>query len=130
MWTTVETGATAGGVADSNYLMKGGREGWVEYKKVKANAIRFQPEQIGWHLRRARYGGVTWIAVREVFDGGSRREACDRLHMISGRFVEELAKMGLACGRGTMLGDGGPTAWNWRMARQLLVAPYGGHNPR
>src|ERR1039458_2346446 len=63
IWTAIETGATSRGVADSNFLFSNGCEGWCEFKTTQTNKIKRTVSwtfQIGWHLRRARYGGWTY----------------------------------------------------------------------
>lgn len=122
MWTTVETGATAGGVPDSNYLSNTGIEGWGEWKFTDANKVRIRPEQIGWHLRRARYGGRSWIGIRKQHAGGQRLGvAVDELWLVPGCYVDDLSVMGLECGHAIACGTGGPAKWNWKQARELLL---------
>lgn len=121
-WTTIETGMVALGVPDINYLSDGGCEGWVECKSTKANAIKFRPEQIGWHLRRARYGGRTWIAVRRRHRGGVRKGAeVDELWMAAGCWIEQVADQGIMCPHVIKMGDGGPSDWDWGKVRRHLL---------
>jgi hypothetical protein len=122
MWTTVETGLTAGGVPDSNYLSSKGVEGWLEYKACDANRVKVRPEQIGWHLRRARYGGRSWFAIRKQHAGGAKLgDPVDELWMVAGCYADHLSQMGLACGHAIAMGAGGPQRWNWSGARALIL---------
>lgn len=122
MWTTVETGMTAGGVPDSNYLSRSGVEGWLEYKATDANRVKLEVEQIGWHLRRARYGGRSWFAIRKRHAGGPRLgDAIDELWMVAGCYADQLQQMGMECGYALPLGEGGPARWDWAKARKLLL---------
>jgi hypothetical protein len=119
IWTAIETGETSRGVADSNFLFKNGCEGWLEYKQTTTNKIKRStswPFQIGWHLRRARYGGRTFIAVRQ---GG------DNLWIIPGAATRDLDEKGLlylpmkyrvACYHG------GPRNWDWDHVANFLKA--------
>lgn len=119
IWTTVETGMVTQGVADSNYLSRDGHEGWVEYKATRAFAVKFRPEQIGWHLRRHRYGGVTWIAVRRRNDDSS----VDELYLFQGADVESVVEHGCRSNRVVLRCHGGPQGWQWRAVARLLTSP-------
>lgn len=59
-WQRVETGGTGQGIPDTNACWQG-REFWLELKIVKGRRILLEPEQVGWHVRRALAGGQTWI---------------------------------------------------------------------
>lgn len=117
-WTTVETGLVTQGVPDSNYLFDGGPEGWIEYKATRGHAVRFRPEQIGWHLRRCRYGGITWIAVRRRNE--SARDPCDELCLFQGADVESVVELGCRSPAAVLRCAGGPLRWHWRAVRRLL----------
>ncbi len=123
-WTTVETGATQDGVSDSNYLSRGGIEGWIEFKQTSGWTPKIRPGQVGWILRRARYGGRSWIAVRRWCVQGPRREAADELWLVPGVYARELRAGGLRPLRevvGTW--PGGPARWDWDAVAALLVTP-------
>jgi len=95
-WQTIESGLTGRGVPDSNFCGNG-IEGWVEFKKTAVWAVGLRPEQIGWHLKRARAGGRTFIAVRRIHEGGPRKgPPVDQLWIFPGRMAEELATTGIA----------------------------------
>lgn len=119
--TTVETGLVTQGVPDFNYMVAGGIEGWVECKATDGWAVVFKPMQVGWHERRYRMGGRSWIAVRRQTRGGPRSgPAVDELYMVPGCFVIELRDEGLECGRARFMGAGGPNAWDWDEVSRLL----------
>ena len=121
-WTTIETGLVTQGVPDLNYIADGGIEGWVECKATDGWAVKFQPMQVGWHERRYRMGGRTWIAIRRQSRGGPRSgPAVDELYMVPGAFVIELRDEGVNCGRARFLGAGGPGAWDWDEFRRLAL---------
>jgi hypothetical protein len=117
-WTTVETGFVTQGVPDSNYLADG-VEGWIEYKATRTGYVKFRPEQVGWHLRRRRYGGISWIAVRWRRDDNSQ----DDLVMFQGADVESVMESGARSNRAVLRASGGPARWPWLAVRRLLVNP-------
>jgi hypothetical protein len=135
--TTIETGLVTQGVPDFNYMHTSGFEGWCECKATSGRAVELRPMQIGFHLRRHRYGGTTWIAIRRMTRGGVRAGApVDELWMVPGRYAAELSDEGLDCGRAIFLGDGGPAHWRWMdVAAHLCTAavevvPRARRNPR
>jgi hypothetical protein len=117
-WQSVETGGTGQGVPDANYCADG-CEGWVEYKWTDGWACTLKPEQIGWHDRRARAGGITWIAVRRRTAGGPRTAA-----------AIQAKEQGLRGPGGLTwhVWTGGPSAWPWGVIGALLRT-RGGHVP-
>lgn len=118
-WQAIESGLTGGGIPDSNYCV-GGIEGWVEHKSTATGKVPISADQVGWHLRRARAGGHTFIAVRQRHRGGPRLGwAIDRLWLYAGTDAKALKLTGL---RNTPLGswEGGPTGWNWEKVGTLL----------
>ena len=119
-WTTVETGATAAGVPDS-FGIRGGKPFWQENKWTEAVAVNFEPGQFSWHLRYARYGGKSFIAVRQLADPGARREGRDNLFLYRGADIMAVNEKGLNF---PPLGSwmGGPANWDWRAVRRLLLA--------
>jgi hypothetical protein len=99
-----------------------GVEGWLELKACEANAVKVRAEQIGWHSRRARYGGRSWFGIRKQHAGGKRLGvAIDELYMVAGCYAQELSEEGLDCGRALFMGGGGPPCWQWRKAHGLLI---------
>lgn len=120
--TTIETGLVTQGVPDFNYIVDGGCEGWVECKATDGWAVKFQPMQIGWHERRYRMGGRSWIAIRRQTKGGPRSgPAVDELYMVPGCYVIELRDEGVNCGRQRYCGAGGPSNWDWDEVQRLLT---------
>jgi len=115
-WTSIETGGTANGVPDTNYLAPGGAEGWIECKRARFWSVEFQTGQAAWLHRRARLGGRAWLAVRR---------AGDELWLVPGGLALAVERGGLLA-----LGEawdwrwqGGPGRWAWGEARALLAGP-------
>lgn len=122
-WQAIETGGVGLGVPDSNVCIES-LERWVEFKSTDAWAVVFRPEQISWHRKRIRTGGVTFIAVRRRHSGGPRKgPAVDELWLCSGRWAERLQEGGLQdrevewCG----VWSHGPSRWDWDTVRMHLV---------
>jgi hypothetical protein len=123
-WTSIETGGTGQGIADSNYLHEGGIEGWIEFKQTEGWSPEIDPHQVAWIFRRARLGGRAMVAVRRRHAGGPRRGApVDELYVVPGRSVRELRARGLLHVPHWRTA-GGPAAWDWPgVAGLLLAAP-------
>jgi hypothetical protein len=123
-WCSIESGTTGGGIPDSNYCALG-VEGWIEFKQTPGHAVTLRPEQVGWIMRRVRYGGRVWIAVRQQALAGPRRDARDVLWLISGRLAKE-AKVGglrgLEWHGDTLIEHGGPAQWDWDAVAATLVS--------
>lgn len=116
-WNSVETGATAGGVPDSNYCFSGGLEGWVEGKRTLAWKVTFRPLQIGWLSRRSRHGGRCFVMVRRL-NGG-----LDQCYLFPGARAEEFDRQGCTLkGWSCPSWGGGPAAWDWEEIRRILTA--------
>lgn len=126
-WNTIETGAVAGGVPDSNYCC-GGVEGWIEFKRTPGWTVPLRPAQVGWILRRVRHGGRVLVGLRQVCSPGPRVEKRDRLWLLAGASARQLKECGVvdwsALPPGTVLGwwDGGPAAWDWGAVSDLLLS--------
>jgi hypothetical protein len=108
-WQSIESGSTGRGIPDSNYCVDG-VEGWIENKKTDGWAVGLRPEQVGWHLRRARAGGRTWVAVRRKRD---------QLWIVRGSQAAELLERGLK-GFLAPSWEGGPAKWDWEAISRLL----------
>jgi hypothetical protein len=121
-WQAIESGLTGGGIPDSNFCING-IEGWVEHKATATNKIPLSSDQVGWHLRRYRAGGRTFIAVRYRHSGGPRLGvAVDRLYLYLGRDVKALLLTGLR-NKPLKVWEGGPNRWDWvEIARFLSVS--------
>src|SRR5215831_14787610 len=65
-WTSVETAGTASGIPDSEFCSPEGIQGWIEFKQTHIYRVNIRPFQVTWLMRRCRYGGNAWIAVRRV----------------------------------------------------------------
>lgn len=130
VWTSIETGGTGKGIADSNYLamdMFADRsvEGWVEYKFTRHYSVDLRPEQIGWALKRSRMRGRAWIAVRSTRSGGPRSSPADELWLIPGRLAIEAKSGGLLDPRvvdSSWHWEGSPSTWDWEQVAALLRA--------
>lgn len=88
-WQAIESGATGGGIPDSNYCFAG-IEGWIEFKKTDGWKVVFQPMQVPWIMRRWRAGGRVHIAVRQI------RRTGDVLHLYLGSQAAALEESGIA----------------------------------
>lgn len=124
-WTSIETGGTGQGVADSNYLAPGGREGWVEYKQTEGWTVTLRPEQVSWLDRRHRLGGRAWIAVRRRAKAGPRRgPPVDELHVFHAGLAREAKSGGLRhpeVAAAALVLRGGPSRWDWVAVLGLLL---------
>lgn len=122
-WSTIETGAVAGGVPDNEYCFAGGIQGWLELKQTHGWQVKFKPGQVAWIHRRYRLGGRVWIAVRRVVEAGPRRgKKVDELWLVPGRHVEVVSVFGLP---GVPVDavhrwSGGPDNWRWEQVEELL----------
>lgn len=109
-WTSVETGATGRGTPDSFGCYEGSMF-WIEFKEAKHWKVIIRPEQIAWHLRLARNGGNSWIAIRRT---------SKELWLIRGADVDRAS---LLAKPGRYYWDGGPRAWDWDAILQLIISP-------
>jgi uncharacterized protein YecT (DUF1311 family) len=99
-WSSIETGATAGGVPDSEFCFEGGHQGWLEFKRVSGWRVVLQPAQIAWISRRDRMGANVWIAARKD----------NVLYMLHGTHVHALHDDGLQAHAGPGCGVVGRAA--------------------
>ena len=105
------------GVPDAEYIFPDSSTGWVEFKATHSNRVKRTksiPFQIAWHERRHRFGGRSFIAVRQFIAGA------DNLLLYHGFQLRNLVDEGLYeidhLGRYT----GGPRKWNWKGVERLL----------
>ena len=122
-WNTIENGVGRG-IPDAEFCAPGGVTGWIEYKFTGGSVVAIAPEQIAWHLRRARNGGKSYIAVRRKAAAGKRREARDELWLVKGAGAEELARDGLLRMREEIVigrWSGGIAKWNWEEVQKILI---------
>lgn len=117
-WTSVETAGTASGVPDSEYCAQNGTQGWVEFKHTNIYYVNISPFQVAWLMRRCRYGGNAWIAVRRT-PQSKRDWGVDELWLMRGDQAEELLKKGLE-GIYADCWEGGPSKWNYQQIAELL----------
>jgi hypothetical protein len=109
-WSSVETGATQGGVPDCEYCFEGGAQGWLECKKVTGWRVTMRPAQIARISRRVRLGGVAWIAARKA----------SVLYLVYGSLVHRLHDDGLQGAAWAHKYDGGPAGWAWHEIERRL----------
>src|SRR5271155_5390460 len=114
-WTAIETGATAGGVPDSEFCFPGGNQGWIENKLTRGWAVRMRPAQIGWLMRRSRMGGKCFIGVRRI------NKDDDEFWLFDGKYAMEVAQNGLANTPNMYRWCGGPLKWNWQQIEKMLT---------
>ena len=80
-WQRMETGSTGRGVPDVNGCFEG-QEFWIELKVTNTKKVALRPEQVAWHLLRARAKGKTYILVKAkkgiyLFAGKDAKEVLD-----------------------------------------------------
>lgn len=126
-WQSIESALTGGGIPDLNGKPRDAPEFWLEMKQTQEWAVTLEVDQVGWALRRIRYGGRVFIAVRRRCTAGMRRVAADDLWLLRGSFAKEIKRSGLrGCPPAAVLGawPGGPSAWAWpEVAQHLRVSP-------
>lgn len=125
IWTPIET-MTGRGVPDVEFCFRGGASGWIENKRTLGWTVDMRTEQIAWAEQRARYGGASFVAVRQIIAEGPRRGAAvDRLWLFGGRDARRLRQGGLlALGVVPLVrSDGGAAAWDWQAVRKALSRP-------
>src|SRR6516225_6447642 len=116
-WTSVETAGTASGVPDSEFCTPNGIQGWLEFKQTHIYQVGIRPFQVAWLMRRCRYGGNAWIAVRRT-----GRDKKDQLWLMKGDQAEALHNNGLE-GVHCWVWEGGPSGWNFDEIGSLLCNP-------
>lgn len=116
-WTPIETGGTMAGVPDAEYIFPINVCGWVEFKATKSNRIKRSksvPFQIAWHERRHRFGGRTFVAVRQMTG------RVDTLFIFPGHRMRDLVEVGIDGIQHLGGWVGGPTRWNWKEIEMVL----------
>jgi hypothetical protein len=118
-WTSIETAGTVGGVPDSEFCAPTGEQGWIEFKFTKILYVQIKPLQVAWLMRRCRYGGNAWIAVRRT-PSAAKYNNLDDLWLMFGDQAEALLYDGLN-GVSALRWEGGPSNWNWNeISAQVL----------
>jgi hypothetical protein len=112
-WSTIEVGTIAGGIPDNEFCTPTGVQGWIEFKQTHIFYVQIRPLQISWLMRRCRYGGNAWIAVRRI------NKSSDELWLMFGDQAERLHNGGLEAISGWCW-NGGPGGWNFEEVSQLL----------
>lgn len=112
-WTSIESPWTGAGTPDAEYCYAG-CEGWVEFKRAQGWNAGMRPEQVGWHMRRARCGGRSFIAVRKGED----------LYIYNGCDAKQLHCDGMLNVKPILFSGGGASRWPWLKIERIL-APAG-----
>ena len=123
-WTSVETAGTASGVPDSEFCTPNGVQGWIEFKQTHAFSVVIKPFQVAWLMRRCRYGGNAWIAVRRL-PTAAKFNGVDELWLMSGDQAEALFRHGLN-GVSAWCWEGGEYRWNFSQVHHIIS----GLNPK
>ena len=117
-WTSIETAGTASGVPDSEFCTTEGIQGWIEFKQTSIFAVNIRPFQMAWLMKRCRYGGNAWIAVRRV-PTAKKWNGRDELWLMKGDQAQALLEDGLENIKGWCWG-GGPKNWNFPEIHNIL----------
>jgi hypothetical protein len=118
-WTSIETGGTGLGVPDAEYCFYPNRQGWIEFKKTAAIAVKIDPEQVSWLERRVRMGGKCWLIVRKQAPAGLRRARVDAIYIYRGAQARAVLLNGLQTPPIDVY-EGGPAKWNWALIAERL----------
>lgn len=117
-WSSIETAGTASGVPDSEFCTPDGVQGWLEFKRTTVFYVLLKEFQVSWLMRRARYGGNAWIAVRRT--PTSQREAgVDQLWLMKADQALRLYEGGLE-NVYALCWEGGPNNWNFEEVSAAL----------
>lgn len=120
-WQAIESPITGAGTPDMNGCAEDTGEFWVENKRCDANAVPIDSFQVGWHERRIRMGGRTFLAVRLLATAGPRKGgARDELYLYRGEDIRLVFLNGLRGALPMYSGVGGPSKWDWKKVRQIL----------
>jgi hypothetical protein len=117
-WSSIETAGTASGVPDSEFCTPEGIQGWVEFKKTHIFYVEVKTFQVSWLMRRTRYGGNAWIAVRRL-PLSKRERGVDQLWLMRGNQAERLFEGGLE-NVYALCWEGGPGNWNYDQIASTL----------
>jgi hypothetical protein len=110
-WVPVESGATGSGIPDQFFTFPRGVVGWLELKTCSGWAVPLRPEQISWHLRYARMGGRSFVAVLRG----------DTLYIWPGRDSAQISKPGgMRAVAPAIIQAGGPKSWDWSAVELVL----------
>jgi hypothetical protein len=117
-WTSVETAGTMSGVPDSEFCTPNGNQGWIEFKRTSIFHVQVKTFQVSWLMRRCRYGGNAWIAVRRV-PSSKKEHGVDQLWLMRGDQAQALFDHGLEYVYATCW-EGGPSNWNYGEISNIL----------
>src|SRR5215475_555002 len=118
-WNTIEVGIIAGGIPDNEFCTPSGIQAWIEFKQTKIYSVQLKPLQVAWHMKRCRYHGNSWIAVRRT-PQSIRDAGKDQLWLMWGDQAEALFREGLH-GVKAHCWEGGPSEWNRKEVEDILL---------
>jgi len=118
-WSTIEVGATQGGLPDNEFCTPEGIQGWIELKQTHIFYVKVKPLQVAWLMRRCRYGGNAWIAVRRT-PQSQKEIGIDQLWLMKGDQAANLATAGLQGIDHYTIWEGGPSNWNFAEIGHML----------
>jgi len=95
-----------------------GHDIWIELKIVSGRKVDLRPEQVAWHHRRTRAGGVSWIMARDKADG-VRKGKYDRIYLWPGSAGAAVKMEGIAAKGGTCYES--PFEWDTIMSELFEV---------
>ena len=84
-WQRIENGAGPG-TPDVNGC-HAGKEIWIELKNVKGNAVKLEPEQVNWLVKRSLNKGRCWVLAKKD----------DVIKAWKGEQARELKELGWEC---------------------------------
>jgi len=117
-WSSVETAGTASGVPDSEFCSPIGKQGWIEFKQTSIHRVNIRPFQVSWLMKRWRYGGHAWIAVRRT-PNSQKENGVDQLWLMEGDQADALFNGGLE-NVFAKHWEGGPNNWNFQEISDIL----------
>jgi hypothetical protein len=117
-WSSIETAGTASGVPDSEFCTPDGIQGWIEFKQTHIFQVEVRTFQVSWLMRRCRYGGSAWIAVRRI-PTSQREFGADQLWLMRGDQAQALFEGGLE-NVYALMWNGGPNNWNFEEIADTL----------
>lgn len=109
-WTSIESPFTGAGTPDAEFCYSG-KQGWVEFKRARGWSADMRPEQVAWHMRRARCGGRSFIAIRKE----------SKLYIYNGKDAKQLHNEGILNTRPLLFSDTGMVNWPWTKIAQILA---------
>jgi hypothetical protein len=118
--TSVESGGTGRGIPDSHCAYNDAAW-WVEFKAAKHHKLShpLSPAQIGWHLRYARTGNTSYIAIRR-----HNLKKYDELWLVPGKYADHVNDEYRSYHCGFFIG--GPAKWDWNEILHIMWSGWSG----